>query len=224
MKKIVAIATTAMALVSSNAMAEGRWPNWYVGLHGSLDFVGETELDDNPVVNNFDSDQGFGYGASIGYRPAIGNAVARNFRMEVEWNRQTADLDKVDSSFGSFSGNGKTIASAVMANFFYDFVMTDQYRQTKPFYPYIGGGLGWSTIKLDGADSSLGNINDSDNVFAYQFLAGLAYLPQFMPFTEWSLGYRYFDTMDPEFSYVGGGKFSADYNSHNLELGVHFLF
>ncbi len=226
MKKIssLALAFAAVALASTTAFAEGRWPNWYVGLHGSLAFVGTTELDDNPVVSSYDNDLGYSAGASIGYRPGINNAILRNMRMELEWNYVQTGMDTVDTTFGTFAGHGNTITSAVMGNVFYDFVMTDQYRRAKPFMPYVGAGLGWANVKLEDADTTLGNTNDSDQVLAYQFMAGISYMPQVLPFTEWSLGYRYFDTMDPEFSYLGGNQFSADVASHNLEAGVRFLF
>jgi len=226
MKKlsVFAVAFAALSLLAHAASANGRWPNWYVGLHGSLDFVDDVEVDGNPVVNSYNTDLGYGAGASIGYRPALQNTSLSNLRFEVEWNYLSAAMDKVDSTFGKFSGHGTTVVNAIMGNVFYDFVMRDQRRQTKPIMPYFGAGVGWADVRLRDTDTTLGNLNDNDQVLAYQLMAGISYAPKSIPFTEWTLGYRFFDSVDPEYSYVAGDKFTVDIMSHNVEAGVRFLF
>lgn len=221
---IIASLVAATSLTSFSAQADGRWPNWYVGLHGSLAFVGDVELESNPVVNSFSQDTGMAYGASLGYRPATTNPITNKFRFELEWHQQGADVDKVDSIAGSFNGDGETSVNAGMFNIYYDFVMADANGQSKALAPYIGGGFGLAQVKLDGTSAFAANVNDTDDVFAWQLMAGVSYAPAMLPFTEWTLGYRYFDTQDPSYSYLGISKFSADVASHNLEVGVHFLF
>jgi opacity protein-like surface antigen len=222
---IASVALASLALSASTADAAGRWPNWYVGLHGAMAFVSDDKLDSNPAINSFSHDAGAGYGASIGYRPAIDDPIFRNFRLEFEWMHTTSDIDKLKTATaGAADGVGNTRVNAAMGNIFYDYFLKDQQGQVLPFGPYAGVGLGMASVKLDGASTLLGNVSNKDNVFAWQFLTGLNYSPSFMPFTEWTVGYRYFNTQDPRFAYVGGGKFSADYSSHNLEAGVRFLF
>jgi opacity protein-like surface antigen len=220
----LAFLLAASVFAGGAAQAQGNWPNWYVGLHGSLAFVPDTDVEDNPVVSTYSSDMGYSYGVSLGYRPATQNAFLRNARFELEWQKIDVAMDKVDSAFGSFEGRGTTVNNAVMGNVYYDFVMRDERGMPKPFIPYLGAGVGWSQVKLEDADVALGNINNDDDVIAYQFMAGVSYAPQLIPFTEWSLGYRYFDTANPEFAYIAGDKFSIDPTSHNLEAGVRFLF
>lgn len=220
----LAILVTASAIVSGTAQAQGNWPNWYIGLHGSLAFVSDTDVEDNAVVSTFSNDMGYSYGVAVGYRPATQMGFLRNTRFELEWQKNDVSMDKVDSAFGTFEGQGSVVNTAVMGNVYYDFVMRDERGTPKQLIPYIGAGAGWAQTKLEDADVALGNINDSDNVIAYQFMAGLSYAPQLLPFTEWTLGYRYFDTVDPEFAYIAGGQFSIDPTSHNLEAGVRFLF
>lgn len=226
MKKLLVVsALAATALTSFTAQADGRWPNWYVGLHGSLAFVEDVELDSNPVIASFAQDQGFGYGVSLGYRPATNNPIFNKFRFELEWHHQGAGVDKVDSkTSGSFNGDGTVRLNAGMGNVYYDFVMADANGQTKALAPYIGAGFGWASVTLDGTSATLGNVSDNDDVMAWQLMAGLSYAPQFLPYTEWTLGYRYFDTANPRYSYLGVSNFDADVASHNLEAGVHFLF
>ena len=71
--------------------------------------------------------------------------------------------------------------------------------------------------------SGAGNTTDSDTVFAYQFLAGIGYAPSNLPSTQWTLGYRYLGTDDPEFA-AGAAKISTEYNSHNVEAGLKLRF
>jgi opacity protein-like surface antigen len=224
-KIIIASLVAATALTSFSAQAEGRWPNWYVGLHGSMAFVGDVDVENNPGgVSSFSQDQGIGYGASLGYRPATNNPIFNKFRLEAEWHKQGADVNKVDVGASSFKSDGETVVQAAMANVYYDFVMADANGQSLAWAPYIGAGLGMAQAKIDGTAAFLGNVNDTDDVLAWQFMAGLSYAPTSLPSTEWTLGYRYFDTANPEYSYLGVSKFSTDISSHNLEAGVHFLF
>ncbi len=221
---LVSTAAAALMLVSAQAEAAGRWPNWYVGLHGSLDYISDSTIKDNPVVDSYTSDNGIGYGASIGYRPATDANIIRNMRFEVEWNQQTSDMKEVDSIAGAFSGDGQTRVSAFMGNVYYDFVSLDQFQQPKTLVPYIGAGLGYASFVMDDSGTSFGNVTDKDNVLAYQGMAGVSYAPAFMPFTEWTLGYRYFATKSASFAYIAGGNFDVEYSSHNIEGGVRFLF
>jgi opacity protein-like surface antigen len=80
--------------------------------------------------------------------------------------------------------------------------------------PYVGAGLGAANIDVD---------VDDDTVFAWQLMAGLGYVPQSIPFTEWTLGYRFFNTNDAKIT-VGATNADMEYMSHNVEAGVKFLF
>lgn len=224
-KTIMMAALAATALTSFTAQADGRWPNWYVGLHGAMAFVSDTDVESNPGgVSGFSNDAGMGYGVALGYRPATTDPILNKFRFELEWHRQTSDVDKVDSNRGAFNGDGETVASAGLFNVYYDFVMNGKDGQPFALAPYVGAGLGWANVKIDGTSVFLGNVNETDNVFAWQFMTGVSYAPQFLPFTEWTLGYRYFDTANPSYSYLGASTFDIDYASHNLEAGIRFLF
>ncbi len=226
MQRALALTLLVMSFLfaGAEAQAAGRWPNWYVGLHGSLDYVGESSVNDNPVVDSISNDFGFGYGASLGYRPATDTNILKNMRFELEWHQQQNDIAEADTILGSVPADGTFKVSAFMANVFYDFVTTDQYQQPKPLVPYLGAGVGIASLTMDDAGLTLGNTNNSDDLMAWQLMAGLSYAPQFMPFSEWVLGYRYFSTTDASFNYITGTTFDVDYSSHNLEAGIRFLF
>lgn len=226
MKHIVIAATALLSstfLLSSTAQAEPRWPNWYVGLHGSLSFVTDSSVRGG-VVDEAGYDSGFGYGASLGYRPAVDGGHWRNLRAEVEWHHQESDIDKVKSPGGaSLNGVGEVSVDAYMMNLFFDATFRDDdVRQS--LVPYFGGGIGLAQFDLKDTTGALGNRADEDNQLALQLMAGVSYAPEFMPFTEWTLGYRYFTTGDAEFSTVTGGTTKIEYDSHNVELGARFLF
>jgi opacity protein-like surface antigen len=156
--------------------------------------------------------------ASLGYRPALENAFANGFRFELEGGYHNNSLDSaVISGTPTVVSKHVRIWSA-MGNAFYDF------RNESQWTPYIGAGAGWADVDLP-TTSGLGNVDNDDKTFAYQFMGGLAFSPTTIPLTEWTLGYRYFALNNAKFSTGGGSKLKLDnYGSHNVELGARFRF
>lgn len=224
LKTLTTTALLAVTLFATQAEAERRWPNWYAGLHGSMVFINGHSVRGNPLADDIEQDNGFGYGASLGYRPAVDGGYWRNLRAELEWHQQNADIDKIKNPAGaSLNGVGDIRVDSVMFNLFFDATFRDDgLRQA--LTPYFGGGVGWAQVQLDDTATTLGNSASKDDVLAMQLMAGVSYAPEFLPHTEWTLGYRYFTTADAEFAYTGGGTFKTEYDSHNLEAGVRFLF
>ena len=221
MKKLSATLLSASCLIfiSTASEAQQRWPNWYLGLHGALSFVGDSDIENNVNADEFSTDSGIGYGASIGYRPRSAHGQWNNMRLEAEWHHQRADLSEVNAAGANVDAIGSVRANAIMGNIFYDATIS-----MPEWRPYVGAGLGFAQLSLQNATSSLGTLNKDDNVFAWNVMAGLGYTPQWLPYTEWSIGYRYFATGDAEFSLNNGGTMEINYDSHNLEAGVKFLF
>lgn len=219
-KKLTASLLSASFLVfaSSAADAQPRWPNWYLGLHGALSFVGEEDLSGNPTIGSFDQDTGAGYGVSLGYRPRIETGEWSNMRLEIEWHHQRANIDKINTTGGTTTASGDVRANAGMFNVFYDAATS-----MPEWRPYVGVGLGFADLHLKNA-AAFGASGDKDSVFAWNLMAGLGYVPEWLPYTEWTAGYRYFSTADAEFGLTGGGTFEMEYDSHNIEAGIKFLF
>ncbi len=215
--------TIANFIFISAAQAEARWPNWYVGLHGSMIFVDEVNVMANPTTNSFTVDTGVGFGAALGYRPSADGGNWRNLRMEIEWHQMRSDVNKIKAFSGAVKGDGQVRVDAVMANLFFDATFRDPGLKST-VTPYFGGGVGFATIKLDDTGNDLGNIVEKDNVLAFQLMAGLNYEPELIPFTEWSIGYRYFNATDASFAYNSSSNMEIDYDSHSVEAGVKFLF
>ncbi|MBI3630736.1 MAG: porin family protein [Candidatus Sungbacteria bacterium] len=101
-----------------------------------------------------------------------------------------------------------------MGNLYFDF----NGFSTEPgnrIVPYVGAGIGDADIHLHDA---------SDNVFAYQFMAGISFVPDSTPNTAWSLGYRYLDSSAVEGHDLLGLGTSERLHANNVELGVRFHF
>ncbi len=112
-------------------------------------------------------------------------------------------------------------AYSAMLNLLYDI------NTGTPFTPYIGAGIGWAF--LDANDIKRGSgfaVDDTDNRFAYQGIVGVAY--SLTPQWKLSLDYRYFATLDPEFTAKNAAGVSrnveSDYNSHAVMLGLRYHF
>ncbi|MBI4693530.1 MAG: porin family protein [Gammaproteobacteria bacterium] len=174
---------------------------------------------------------------------ATGRQVADHVRFEGEYSCRHNDLERfslhddgglgaapggADLSGARFDSRGSMDAFAVMANGYFDFDLLG-------FKPYFGSGLGYANVKMNdtrtlGLQSlnalapadSIGLSDVSDDVFAYQFGAGVGY--QIRPGIVASVDYRYFGTQDPQFKPVTGELLRPEYNDYDLGLNVRFDF
>lgn len=99
---------------------------------------------------------------------------------------------------------------STMVNGIYEFMPNSSW------HPFVGAGIGWAW--LDGDFNAAGSKN-SDNQFAYQGLAGVAYDLS----TNWALKaqYRYFATLDTD---LGPNNQDADYHNHSIMVGFTYKF
>lgn len=211
MNKLFATTSLIAITLSATANAQQVWPRWYVGLSG-----GVTYLDDSDVSGTSTGELSYDMGgvatASLGY------SLHQNIRMEFEAGYHENSLDGSVLGGTAASAPGRLRVASYMVNAFYDF------RNGSQFTPYVGGGAGLAQVSLS-HDSGLGNTaDDEDNTLAYQFMAGIAYAPTSMPFTEFGLGYRYFAVDSPQFSTGGGNVKLDDVAAHTAEVGARFKF
>lgn len=108
-----------------------------------------------------------------------------------------------------------------MVNVLYDF------NEPSTFTPYLGAGLGFSSIEADGFGVSAipDVLNDDATVFAYQFILGAGW--DVSQKTELFVEYRYFATDDPGLTTsaaTGGVATDIAYKSNNVLLGARFNF
>ena len=207
------ISTTVLATA---AQSEERWPRWYVGLSGSVNFVQDTDFSGTGANADVELDTGYGGTIALGYLPPVKEGFFSKTRFELEGGYRTSDFDSIEVGGVSAAAAGEYHVTSVMANAYYDF------GNYIGWIPYVGLGGGMASIEID-TPNSFGTTNDKDDVFAYQAMVGIGYAPATLPQTEWSVGYRYFGTEDPEFGNAVG-KFEGEYGSHNIEAGVKLRF
>ncbi len=141
---------------------------------------------------------------------AAGYDFANPLRMELELIRQKSDLEIF--SYNNIYGNineGDLKKHSLMVNAFYDIDTGSAWT------PFVGAGLGWSRIDID-APGFNGSDSD-DDVFAYQFIGGVAYAIN----EQWSVDaqYRFKGTSDAT---IDGADF--DVNSNDVMVGLRFSF
>ena len=178
---------------------------FYVGASGGFNNLNDSSLES--VVNlDVQYGPGFSFGGIFGYDFGI-------VRVDTEINYRKNDIDQI-----GISADGSTSALSFMVNGYFD-IPTHMVLQ-----PYLGAGLGFATVSINEAivPGVAPVADDSDSVFAYQLSAGIGF--ELSQKTTLSFGYRYFATGDPEMQDVSGIAFSTEYQSHEFNIGVRFLF
>jgi opacity protein-like surface antigen len=103
-----------------------------------------------------------------------------------------------------------------------------RWHNSTPFTPYIGGGVGESTVVLNNVRpvGGTGDFGGDDAVFGYQGMGGVSY--SFSQQLSISAEYRYFATLRPGFESKVSGfsnvKICPDYSSHNVLLRLSYNF
>jgi opacity protein-like surface antigen len=148
----------------------------------------------------------------------IGTKLEDGFRAEGEFFYANSTLKQVSGTWkGGFYNTEKVqgdISSvAIMGNVVYDF------RSNSKLTPYGMAGLGMSLLSLnDLVASNSAMANDMDLVAALQVGAGFTF--DLDRRTKIELGYRYFETQNPEFSDSTGTPFESVFASHSFLLGA----
>ena len=208
---LAVVVSSVFLLAAAPAFAAGG----YVGLEGGAVWLSEssfTVLGEN--IGDLKFDTGWSIGAVAGYDFGT-------WRLEGELAYRSSGAKEFTDAFGAGSSSldGDVTSTAIMVNAFYDF------KTLSPsVYPYIGVGIGGANVSADVKEAGLQVLDDSDFVFAYQFVAGVAF-PVSKQLTI-DLNYRYFATTDPTFEISGlpGVTGDAEYASHNAFLGLRYNF
>ncbi len=210
------------------SLSPGGMP-WYDGAYAELragaNFLQDADNDGGSLNGSeVDFDTGFAASGAIGYafsnRNIFGYGFWNNLRAEFEGFFNYNEIDDVSAAPALFRDrDAEVTASGGMFNLYYDFdggsVLGPRFANWKP---YIGAGVGGAVIDVDDADLR----DDADVVLAYQARAGVGY--EFTPSVTLSVGYRFFDTADPEFTAADGSRFDSEYRSHTVEVGVRYSF
>ena len=116
------------------------------------------DLDDN--LYDLDADTGNYSSVSFG-------KYFRELRVELEYSYSDADIDSQVGGGGTDSGEVET--KALFINGFHDFETNSQLK------PYLGAGIGWMNVDVEYKQSGVELIDDGDDIFAFQVIAGVGY-------------------------------------------------
>lgn len=184
---------------------------FYIGIHGGGMIVNDSDVSAPAGSGNLEFDPGFAVGGIFGYK--LGAGV--RFEGEYTYRRATVDDGCANGTCLSAvaTGDAHVSAHAIMANVFYE-------PRFGNWLPYVGGGAGIGIVSAEAEGTVFGipgTIDESDAVFAYQVGGGIGYA-----LTEnhmFSLGYRYWATLDPDF-----GGVEAEVGTHNILAELRTTF
>jgi len=201
----LALAAILSVILSSPCLAA----NGYFGIQAGLAVIPDSDTQISGFIpSEMAYDPGFGLGVMLGTK-------VETFRLEGELTYRSNDTDTLSDVTGSIPVSGEVTSTTLMFNGYYDV------KTASPIAPYLGLGLGISKISAD-TQSLIGDVDDSDIVAAFQFVAGIGITVN--PRTTFDVSYRYLVTQDPSFSTNFGDTIETEYSSHNLMVGMRFGF
>jgi len=210
MKSLLMRTIAAMALLAGAHAPAQATEGWYGRLDAGYSVDGELEFNDAgdgiELENDWMASGGLGYAFQNGFR-AEG---------ELAWRNNDLDEDVVDE--------GDVQVMSAMLNAYYDF------NRGGRFEPYLGLGIGMAEVDTQlSAGGGLLTIDDSDNSYAYQGLAGVAI--ELTERLDLDIGYRYF--VAPDLTYeasidVGDdpvvGELDGEYTHQAVTVGLRWQF
>jgi opacity protein-like surface antigen len=217
MKRLLVMAVLALVFIATSAQAENK--GMYISANAGVSFLMDSD-DEYPSIpgSGFDTsyDPGFNIAGAIGYDFGT-------IRAEGEIAYRSNDVDESSLPGTVSNAIGDISASSFMLNGYYDI-----HTRNFSLVPYLGVGIGVAHVDTDFSVSGVPFspfVDDSDTVFAYQFMAGFGV--KVSPIITLTGGYRYFATTEPEFNDSTGippTNFDSEYRSHEVNLGVRVNF
>jgi outer membrane protein OmpA-like peptidoglycan-associated protein len=195
------------AMLGTAAYAEG--PAKHKGLYVS-GAVGANWANDSETSGGLSGDVDFDM--DLVGAVAVGYGFGNGLRLEGELSHRRSDVDGITGA----TAVGKFGVTGYMANLLYDF------NVSRSFTPYVGLGAGLATVHADDLNSGGVNVDDEDNVFAWQAIVGFA-----IPLSEQldlTADYRYFDAGDVDLQTDGGASVNSEYAAHSAMIGLRYRF
>lgn len=181
-------------------------PSFYISAFGGLTFREDARYyRPGTFESTLTHDPGGVGGVSAGYRLPMGLRT----ELELSYRRNRVDSQK-SGGVTTYVSGVETHAFSYLVNAWYDIPTGTS------FMPYLGGGIGGTTITLDNA----GDV-DSDAVFAWQLGGGIGF--EMMSGIVFFTDYRWLTTEDMRVK-PGSPDLKMEYSSHNILFGarVHF--
>jgi outer membrane protein OmpA-like peptidoglycan-associated protein len=162
------------------------------------------------IIYTSRQDEGYLLGGALGWK-------MDQLRLELGLDFANAGIKSVSlNNANSTSASGSMRNTSGMLNAFWDF------RTGTPFVPYIGIGVGATSVSLNNVTRNCALLsNSSDLEFAYQPMVGVNFFVT--PNLALGLQYRYFASVDPSFSFPGG-RVGVKNESHNVLASLTWYF
>jgi len=217
MRRILSVTIGMLIFLFITNFSYAQDNNIYVSL-GIGFSIPQTQTDQVSETAEFNN--GLVTKGSLGYTFTGSSPVVLRSELEISYRRYEGDR-LGDTPSGPYHGaDGNLTYLTGMVNGLLDF------KTGTKVTPFVGIGIGWSRVAYNSVkakDGTSATVDDTDNVFAYQGMAGLAY-----DITEsWKidLEYRYFHTQDTTLKNDSGVGVNFDCNSnHSVIVGVRYLF
>ncbi|MDX1709836.1 MAG: outer membrane beta-barrel protein [Rhodovibrionaceae bacterium] len=201
------LAATGLCMLSGPAVAKD---GPYVGLGGGVNWLSDADVEGTSA--EFEFDAGFAVLGTLGYAFAEPWMVG-DVRAELEISYRENNFDSISGGGRSFDLDGDASQLFGMANVLFDIDTGSR------FTPYVGAGVGIGQLWVDDLTLSrfpgLGSVDDSDTVFGFQTIAGIAF--DVTPQISLTADYRFLITEDPEFDGV-----DTENRNHTLMFGARY--
>jgi opacity protein-like surface antigen len=216
------LATAAFAVSGINgAYASSPYKGpFYLSVFGGLTEQDDTEFDYAAGATiTTTNESGYAAGAALGYNVGqVGPISGIRTELEISYRKNDVEDHSLNGGAALAGPTGETEATAFMLNGYHDFLLGSS------FVPYVGAGIGFANVKFKdfGVTAIPDVLDDDQNVFAYQAMAGVRYsLTQALAL---GIEYRYFATNDVDVtSQVGFGS-QANYATHNGLVNLSYSF
>ena len=229
MKNFIIFATVlGLLMLATAGIASPARPGAYMTA-----FVGASVPRDTTITtDDFVADTT--YRDKVEFDPGINAGIAGGYdfgylRLDGELSYKHGSMNEITDKADNYrfrNVDGDLAALSMMFNGYLDL------HNDSPVTPYLGGGIGFSTLYLSDtygtdtrgsfADEILLYEEDYDTVFAWQAGGGVEIALNNM--LSLDLGYRYFRTAKARFDSSWDQSSSLRFESHNASVGLRFKF
>lgn len=198
-------ALIACTIITTSAHAAPNIGDLYIAGSLGAAFTSDADYTDPTSSGSFELDTGMVFSGALGLR------LTESIRAEFELSYRETDVDTLTVTgvgSGSVNGDLKTLSGMVIG--YYDFDLGTAIS------PYLSAGVGIARHDAEISGNGVTLSND-DTVLAYQIGVGGSYAVN--DTWDFTAGYRYLGSADPEF-----GNVDSEFDGHDVRIGFRYNF
>jgi opacity protein-like surface antigen len=211
-KIVLPVLLVAVFVVTSAGYAQPYQPfsPLYFGVFGG--YVAPQNMNWSSKVTGSSADLSLDSSGLFGLKLGYILPQARALAFEFEWNYMFQQNMPAQRA-GAYTESG----NVALNNFLVNLIL--RYPEGR-VHPYVGGGIGGSSVNIQNTEALGGSVvnvaNETASAFSWQLLAGVNF--ELAPNLSADLGYRYFGT-NPSYTAI-----NTTYRAQALTLGLNFHF